>query len=151
MVSERKYEKNVCQGVKTVKSLPYHFPEKFFYPILMSSRRVPDGKFWTYYFYIPEISEDLARNPTISWADRHRHPEGSNELYLVIGDPGAITVEVTLGNGDEVEVYTVSSPGAVYIPAGLSHSIKPVKMIPKKAGGIIAIVSNGEYICLPPI
>ncbi|MHA1269884.1 MAG: hypothetical protein ACTSPY_08885 [Candidatus Helarchaeota archaeon] len=147
----KKFEKNICRGVKTAKSLPYHMPEKFFYPILMSSRRVPDSRFWCYYFYIPNISEDLAKNPGISWADRHRHPEGTDEIYMIIGDPGAITVEVSLGNGDEMEIYEISSPGSVFIPAGISHSIKPIKMIPNKSGGIIAIVSNGEYKCLPPI
>ena len=145
-----KFEKYVQRGVKTAKTLPYHKPDKFFYPLLMSSRSVPGAKFWTYYFFL-HITEDLAKNPAISWADRHRHPKGSNEMYLVIGDSGAITVEVTLGNGDEMETYEITSPGSVYIPAGISHSIKPIKMTPNKTGGILAIVSNGEYNCLPPI
>ena len=151
MVSgNNKFKKNIVQGVKTVKSLPYHKPDAFFYPLLMSSRQVPDANFWVYYFYL-HVSEDLAKNPTVSWAERHRHPDGSNEMYLVIGDPGAITVEVTLGNADEMETYEVSSPASVYIPAGITHSIKPVRMTPNKTGGILAIVSNGEYICLPPL
>ncbi|MHA1785756.1 MAG: hypothetical protein ACTSVY_05760 [Candidatus Helarchaeota archaeon] len=145
-----KFKKYICKGVKTVKSLPYHKPDKFFYPLLMSSRRVPDANMWCYYFFL-HVSEDLAKNPGLSWAERHRHPDGSNEMYLIIGDSGAITVEVTLGNGDEMETYEIKSPGSVYIPAGITHSIKPIKMTPGKSGGILAIVSNGEYICLPPI
>ena len=146
----KKYEKNVVKGVKTVRSLPYHKPDKFFYPLIMSDKRVPDAKFWIYYFFL-HVTEDLAKHPTVSWAERHRHPEGSNETYLVIGDNGALTVEVTLGNNAEMETYEVTSPGAVFIPAGISHSIKPIKMQAGKTGGILAIVSNGEYICLPPI
>ena len=145
----KKYEKNIVKGVKTVKSLPYHKPDVFFYPTLMSSKRVSDAKLWAYYFFL-HTTEDLAKNPTISWADRHRHPEGANEMYLIIGDPGAITVEVTLGDDKEMEVYEVTSPGAAYIPAGVTHSIKPIKVTPNKCGGILAIVSNGEYECLPP-
>ena len=145
-----KYEQNVCRGVKTVKSLPYHMPDKFFYPLLMSNKRVPGANFWCYYFFL-HVNEDLAKHPDISWADRHRHPKGSDEMYLVIGDKDAITVEVTLGNGEEMETYQVSSPGSVYIPSTISHSIKPVKLTQGKSGGILAIVSNGEYICLPPI
>jgi mannose-6-phosphate isomerase-like protein (cupin superfamily) len=145
----KKYAQNVVSGVKTVPSLPYHKPDAFFYPILMGKNRVPGAKLWAYYFFL-HITDDLARNPTVSWADRHRHPEGSDEIYLVIGDSGAITVEVTLGNNTEMETYEIISPGAVFIPAGITHSIKPIKMTPGKCGGILAIVSNGEYITLPP-
>ena len=146
-----KYKKYVCPGVKTVKTLPYHRPDKFFYPLLMSNKRVPENEaFWCYYVFI-HTTEDLAKNPTISWADRHRHPEGSNEMYLIIGDAKAITVEVTIGNEDEIETYEISSPGSVFIPAGITHSIKPIRMTPGKSGGILAVVSSGEYVCLPPI
>ena len=144
-----KYEKNVVKGVETLSKLPYHKPDVFFYPTLMSSKRVADAKLWAYYFFL-HTTEDLAKNPGISWADRHRHPEGSNEMYLIIGDKDAITVEVTLGHDDEMETYEVASHGAVYMPAGLTHSIKPIKMTPGKSGGILAIVSSGEYVCLPP-
>ena len=115
----------------------------------MSDKRVPDAKFWVYYFFL-HVNQDLAKNPTVSWAERHRHPEGSNETYLIIGDNEALTVEVTLGDDAEMETYEVTSPGAAYIPAGVSHSIKPIKMTPGKCGAILAVVSNGEYICLPP-
>ncbi|NVM28614.1 MAG: hypothetical protein HWN65_07200 [Candidatus Helarchaeota archaeon] len=145
----KKYEKHVVSGVKTVRSLPYHKPDKFFYPILMSNKRVPGSKMWAYYFFL-HPNEDLAKNPTISWADRHRHPEGSNECYFIIGDQGSVVVEVTLGDNDEMETYEVASPGAVFIPAGITHSIKPIKMKPGTCGGVMAVVTNGEYVCLPP-
>ncbi|MHA1263765.1 MAG: hypothetical protein ACTSRS_00875 [Candidatus Helarchaeota archaeon] len=145
----RKFAQNVVSGVKVVKQLPYHKPDKFFYPLLMSKLRVPDAKFWVYYFFL-HVTEDLAKNPQISWAERHRHPEGSDEIYVIIGDPGAITVEVTLGNTEEMETYEITSPGSVFIPAGVTHSIKPIRMTAGKSGAILAVVSNGEYICLPP-
>lgn len=144
-----KYAQNVVSGVKTVRSLPYHKPDTFFYPILMSNKRVPDAKMWSYYFFL-EVTEDFARHPQISWADRHRHPEGSDETYFILGQPNAIKVSVTLGDSDEMETYEVSSPGAVFIPAGVTHSIKPIYGTPGKFGGIMAVVTNGEYICLPP-
>ncbi len=146
----KKYAQNVVSGVKTVRSLPYHKPDKFFYPILMSNKRVPNAKMWSYYFFLHSISQNVADNPAISWADRHRHPEGSNECYFIIGQKGAVTVSVTLGNSGEMETYEVESPGAVFIPAGLTHSIKPIKMKEGATGGIMAVVTNGEYICLPP-
>ena len=146
----KKYEKYIARGLKVAKSLPFHKPDNFFYPILMNSKRVSEANFWVFYFFL-HFNEELAKNPGISWADRHRHPEGSDETYLIIGDSGAITVEVSLGNGDEMEIYEITSPGSIFIPAGITHSIKPIKLTPGKCGGIIAIVSNGEYICLPPI
>ncbi|NVM54075.1 MAG: hypothetical protein HWN66_10280 [Candidatus Helarchaeota archaeon] len=145
----KRYAKNVVSGVKTERSLPFHKPDIFFYPILMGKNRVPDAKLWVYYFFL-HVTEDLAKNPQVSWADRHRHPEGSDEIYLIIGDTAAITVEVTLGDSHEMETYEIKSPGAVFIPAGITHSIKPIKMTPGKCGAILAIVSNGEYITLPP-
>lgn len=145
----KQYEHLVVSGVKTVKSLAFHKPYKFFYPILMSEKRVPNAKFWIYYFFL-HVTEDLAKNPQISWADRHRHPIGSDETYVIIGDPGAITVEVTLGDSNEMEIYEITSPGSAFIPAGITHSIKPIRMTPGKCGAIMAIVSNGEYVCLPP-
>jgi len=146
-----KYKKYVCPGVKTVKSLPYHKPDKFFYPLLMSNVRVPENNaFWCYYVFF-HTNEDLAKNPAISWAERHRHPEGSNEMYLIIGDAKALTVEVSLGHDAEMEKYEISSPGSVFIPAGITHNIKPIRMTPGLSGGILAVVSHGEYICLPPL
>jgi len=145
----KKYSQNIVKGVKTVRALPYHKPDVFFYPILMGKDRVPDAKIWVYYFFL-HVTEDLAKNPEISWADRHRHPEGIDECYLIFGDSNAITVEVTLGDSKEMETYEVTSPSAVFIPAGITHSIKPIRMTAGKCGGILAIVSNGEYICLPP-
>jgi hypothetical protein len=144
-----KYAQNIVSGVKTVRSLPYHKPDKFFYPILMSGKRVPGAKMWCYYFFL-HPNKNLAENPTISWAERHRHPEGSNETYFIIGDKESVVVEVTLGDNDEMETYQVASPGAVFIPAGITHSIKPVAMKPGTSGGIMAVVTSGEYICLPP-
>jgi len=145
----KKYAQNVVKGVKTVRSLPYHKPDAFFYPVLMGKERVPNAKLWTYYFFL-HTTEDLAKNPQISWADRHRHPDGSDEMYVIFGQPGAITAEISLGDSNEIETYEVTSPGAVFIPAGLTHSIKPIRMLPNMYGGIMAIVTNGDYICLPP-
>lgn len=145
-----KYAQNVVSGVKTVRSLPYHKPDKFFYPILMSSKRVPDAKMWCYYFFLHSIDQNVVDNPAISWADRHRHPEGSDETYFIIGQKGALTVTVTLGDSDEMETYDIESPGAVFIPAGITHSIKPKMMRKGGTAGIMAVVTNGEYICLPP-
>ncbi|MHA1276043.1 MAG: hypothetical protein ACTSQI_08380 [Candidatus Helarchaeota archaeon] len=144
-----KYAKNIVSGVKTVRSLPYHKPDKFFYPLLMSNTRVPNATMWCYYFFL-HPNEELAKNPAISWADRHRHPEGSDETYFIIGDKDSIVVVITIGDNAEMETYEVASPGAVFIPAGVTHSIKPIRMKPGTCGGILAVVTNGEYICLPP-
>lgn len=50
------------------------------------------------------------------YCDAHAHPFG--ELNLVLGEPGALTFDIVLGD----ETREVTSPASVWIPAGVTHS-----------------------------
>ncbi|MDT8272728.1 MAG: hypothetical protein RRA35_06015, partial [Desulfomonilia bacterium] len=73
------------------------------------------------------------------------HKHDFDEMYLMIGDEKAITFGVELAD----EYYEVSTPGAVYIPKGTPHAIRPVGGTPGLSGGLIPVCLNGEYITLP--
>ncbi len=89
--------------------------------------------------FIKEITQDLIDSIDLFKAHPHKHD--FDEMYLMIGDPSAITFEVLL----DKERFEVSSPGAVYIPEGLPHGIRPIKASVGLSGGLIPICLNGEY------
>lgn len=140
---------NINREVRMIDELAYHrsnFPVKW--PIIMDRTICSASKMWAFYAYLPQTPESKSIKPEDTlWADPHRHPPGTDELYCVAGEDQAVTVEVGLDG----ERYRIASPGAVFIPAGTTHFIKPVDFTPGKAGGIIAVVTNGAYECLPPI
>src|SRR4030042_959766 len=51
-------------------------------------------------------------------AQAHKHD--TNEYYLIIGD---LTLEITLGD----EKHLVNGPATVFVPAGVVHTLRPVK------------------------
>lgn len=52
------------------------------------------------------------------------HSHDVDQVYLVLGEPGAYVMEVTLGG----ETYRVKSPYAIYVPKGVLHQIRPIKL-----------------------
>ena len=128
-----------------VNELPAHdLSQVIPYPVLMSKAQVPEAEAWALYLYIKEITQEL-KDIAIA-TDRavpHRHE--FDEMYLMIGEENAITVEVELGG----ETYRVATPGAVYIPRNLPHAIRPVDATVGLSGGLIPVCLSGEYITLP--
>ena len=68
--------------------------------------------------------------------DRYPHKHPSDE-YLVFG-AGTLNskdwdaeIELTIGIGDDAEVYTIDGPTTVYIPAGVWHCPLDVKRVGK--------------------
>jgi mannose-6-phosphate isomerase-like protein (cupin superfamily) len=140
-----KYEHLIVRQPVTVNELPDHdLSQVIPYPILMSKAQVPEANAWALYLYIKDISQamkDIAL--LIDKATPHRHE--FDEMYLLIGDEKAITFEIMLGD----ETYQVSTPGAVYVPRGTPHAIRPVDATVGLTGGLIPVCLNGEYITLP--
>ncbi|MBZ9607235.1 hypothetical protein G9F73_005270 [Clostridium estertheticum] len=66
-------------------------------------------------------------------------------MYLILGEENAATIAVTLGD----DYYEIKTPGAVYIPAGVPHSIKMIDGVVIKFGGACPIFSGTEYITKP--
>ncbi|MEJ8553379.1 cupin domain-containing protein [Tepidibacter sp. Z1-5] len=140
-------EKLVMKDIEWVKSLPDHegsIGDKGF-PILMSNEFVPEAKAWVCPALLTadkKTSEAIA-NGSFGKATPHIHD--GDEMYLLVGDENSSTMAVTLGG----EYYEVTTPAAVYIPAGLPHSIEAKRIDEGKFGGACPIFLGTEYITKP--
>ncbi len=139
------YERFIVRKPLNVSELPDHdLSQVIPYPVLMGKELVPEANAWALYLFIKEITQEVKDN-TIRLDRATPHKHDFDEMYLMIGDEKAITFEVMLGG----EVYRVDTPAAVYIPKGTAHAIRPVDATVGKAGGLIPVCLNGEYITLP--
>ncbi|HDP24778.1 MAG TPA: hypothetical protein ENN34_04970 [Deltaproteobacteria bacterium] len=140
-----KYEHLVVRKPINVNELPDHdFSHVIPYPVLMGKELVKEANAWALYLFIKEISQEMIDLAVqMDRATPHKHD--FDEMYLMIGDEKAITFGIELGD----EYYEVSTPGAVYIPKGTPHAIRPVGGTPGLSGGLIPVCLNGEYITLP--
>ncbi|MEW5946125.1 MAG: hypothetical protein AB1742_08005 [bacterium] len=137
-----KYEHLIVRRPVPVSSLPHHenMPSVQ-YPVLMSKSLVPEADVWATMLFASSIPDILAENiQSFGRAAPHKHT--APEIYILVGDDDAIAAEITLGG----EKYEVSSPCCVYIPAGLPHSIRPIRARAGKAAGFIPVVLSGEYV-----
>ncbi len=141
---KKTFEKLVVNRISWVDDLPDHegsIDGKGF-PVLMSSSIVPEAKAWVCPALMP-ITEDVIKaikSGTMGKAKPHIHD--GDEMYLILGDEGAATIAVTLGD----DYYEIKTPGAVYIPAGLPHSIKMIDGQIGKFGGACPVYLGTEYI-----
>ena len=124
-----KYEGYVVSFPKIVDHLPKHAPGK--YAMLMSNELVPEAD-----FYI--IGGTMKRIHQAEPIEKHTHDE--SEVYLFLGEKGVLEVEVEL----EDEKYTITSPGSVFVPKGVSHLFRYKRM--DGPATVVAIVRSGEYI-----
>jgi len=115
-----------------IEELPYHdmarareeFGPAYDY---MSKSLVPEADINVSIDHIKQVPADF--KPHI---EPHTHPV--SEVYLVIGD---LTVEITL----EDERHEVSGPAGVFIPAGMIHTMRPLR----GNGYFAAVLGGGKY------
>ncbi len=87
--------------------------------------------------------------PTVSEHPPHKHPV-DEFLFYMGGDPNNILdfqaeVELTLGDGDDKEVHTITSTSIVYIPKGLVHL--PMKFTKVNKPILCGhLLMNGTYV-----
>ncbi|MFC2018824.1 hypothetical protein ACFLU4_02555 [Chloroflexota bacterium] len=62
------------------------------------------------------------------------HTHEVSQVYAVVGE---LTVEVMLDD----EKHEVSGPAGIFIPAGMRHTIRPLK----GSGYMVVVVRGGEY------
>lgn len=140
-----KFEHLIVRRPMNVHELPAHdLSQVIPYPVLMCKELVPEAHAWALYLYIKEITQEL-KDIAIKMDRAVPHKHDFDEMYLMIGDPQAITFEVMLGD----ETYQVATPSAVYIPKGIPHAIRPVDATVGMTGGLIPVCLNGEYVTLP--
>lgn len=142
-----KFEKYVVNGIHWEKNLPDHegsIGEKGF-PILMSSGIVPEANAWVCPALM-NITEDVmhaVKSGAMGKANPHIHD--GDEMYLIVGEEKAATIAVSLGD----DYYEIKTPGAVYIPAGLPHSIQMIDGEIGKFGGACPVYLGTNYITKP--
>jgi mannose-6-phosphate isomerase-like protein (cupin superfamily) len=129
-VSEKKYEKYIVTQPKIIDQFDAHVPGK--YQILMDDELVPGADF----FIAGGIHKKIHQERPISYV--HYHDE--SEAYLYISKPGDAEIEVTL----EDETYTATTPCAVYIPKGVRHTYRYLRIDGPLT--VVAIVQSGKYI-----
>ncbi len=125
-----KWEKCVVTEPKIIDVFAAHAPGK--YQILMDGELVPGADF----FVAGGIHHKIYQAEPIT--EKHYHNE--SEAYLFISKPGDAEIELELDD----EVYTATSPCAVYIPPGVKHTYRY-----KRIDGpltVVAIVQSGKYL-----
>ena len=144
-MTPNKFSHLIVRTPVNVSELPDHEVGQVLpFPVLMGKNLVPEAKAWALYMFVKEITPEMVNQiDAVGKATPHKH--NCDEMYLMIGEPGAITFEVMLGD----ELYEVATPGAVYIPTGTPHAIRPVKATVGMSGGLIPVCLNGDYTTLP--
>jgi mannose-6-phosphate isomerase-like protein (cupin superfamily) len=125
----KKYEKCIVTRPKIVDDLPKHVVGK--YQILMNAELVPNADFFI-------VGGTHTRIHQAEPIEKHSHDV--SEAYLFIGKKGAAEIEVELDD----EKYVLESPGAVYVPKGVEHLFRYLRIDGPVT--VVAIVQSGTYI-----
>ena len=125
----KKYEHCIVSKPKIIDEFEAHVPGK--YQIMMDSQLVPGADF----FVAGGIHHKIYQSEPISY--KHSHEE--SEVYLYISKKGDAEVEVEL----EDETYRLTTPCAVYVPKGVKHTYRYIRIDGPLT--VVAIVRSGEY------
>ncbi|MCK8060907.1 MULTISPECIES: hypothetical protein [unclassified Fusibacter] len=141
------YENLIVRGMQWVKELPHHegqITEKG-YPVIMSNDLVKEAQVWV----CPALmvaDERVSKAIEMGMMGKAvPHVHDGDEMYLIVGEEGSTTVAVTLGE----DYYELTTPAAVYIPAGLPHSITPLRATSGKFGGACPVFFGTSYETYP--
>lgn len=147
MNEQGRYAHLIVRQPKLVRELPDHkFNKEMPIPIglLMSGEQVPGAKACVLYLMLNNIAPQMAAHvEKAGQALPHKH--NCDEVYILVGEPGAITFEVTLGE----ERYEVDTPACVYLPKGLGHGVRALRAIAGASGGIIPVLFHDTYETRP--
>ena len=95
--------------------------------VYMSSSLVPEADMSFSLQHVDKVPPDFK-----SYVEPHKHP--TSQLFAIIGD---LTLEVVL-DGERSEV---SGPAALFVPAGMSHTMRPLR----GSGYIAAATRAGKF------
>jgi len=115
-----------------IEELPYHDMAKARAELgssydYMSNSLLPEADINVGIDHIKQVPVDFK-----SHIEPHKHP--MSEVYAIIGD---LTVEVILDG----ERHEVSGPAGVFIPAGMIHTMRPLR----GSGYFAAVMRGGKY------
>lgn len=92
------------------------------------------------------LPSEVKANPSKYLPDPEPHRHQVDQLYVLVGPPGAFSLEVTL----EDETYVVESPRLIYIPAGTLHSMRERSVDAHAKGYLVNVYLGGRYEALTP-
>jgi len=117
---------------KLIEELPYHNMARAREEVgpaydYMSNSLLPEADINVSIDHIKQVPANFK-----SHIEPHKHRV--SEVYVVIGD---LTVEVILDG----EKHEVSGPAGVFIPAGMMHTMRPLR----GSGYFAAVMGGGKY------
>ncbi len=147
MNDQGRFARLIVRKPEFVQELPDHKFNKempISIGILMSQEQVPEVSACVLYLIVNNLAPQMAAHiDKIGQAVPHKHD--CDEIYILVGESGAITFEVTLGE----ERYEVDTPACVYLPKGLGHGVRPLRAKAGASGGVIPVLFRGTYETLP--
>lgn len=126
---EKKYEKCVVNEPMIIDGFEKHAPGK--YQILLSEELCPGANF----FICGGMHNKIHQTEPIE-----KHSHDVTEAYLFIGKKGIAEIEVELDD----ETYRLESPGAIFVPKGVSHLFRYIRIDGPLT--VVAIVQDGKYV-----
>jgi mannose-6-phosphate isomerase-like protein (cupin superfamily) len=147
MNTKGRYSHLIVREPKPVGTLPHHESDEG-KPIpgvfLMSGSQVVEANACVICVFWKSIPRQVAANvDKLPRAVPHRHD--SDEIYIMLGDAGGITFEITLGD----EQYEVDTPACVYLPRGIAHSVRVLRAREGATAGLIPVLLQPNYSTLP--
>ncbi len=147
MNTQGRHSHLIVREPKPVGDLPHHDSDKekpmpgvFF----MSGTQVSEANACVLCFFWKSIPPEVAGNiQKLPRAVPHKHD--CDETYIMVGDVGGITFEMSLGE----EQYEVDTPACVYLPKGIAHSIRVLRATAGATGGLIPVLFQPNYQTLP--
>ena len=130
-----KYEKYIIRDPLSIVEPKFHHGATL--NEFMSATLLPESKVTVHMYWRTEkteLSEKLTRTVTLP------HTHDVDQVQIAIGEKDASEMEVVLGD----ETYKVRCPYAVYIPAGLSHTIVSHKIL-KPPVANATLILKGTY------
>ena len=123
-----KTERFIVAAQLTTEEIPYHDMRRAREMLgpnysYMSSSVVPEADMSFSVQHVDKVPPDFK-----SYVEPHKHP--ASQLFAIIGD---LTLEVIL-DGERSEV---SGPAALFVPAGMSHTMRPLR-----GSGYIAVATR---------
>lgn len=115
------------------------------FPALMNSSITPETSFAVGFFMSRKDAKTIEKIKAGDKQQNVAHIHDHDEIYLVFGEADSIEMTVTLGD----DTYTLKAPGAVYVPAGLPHSVYISSAVESKFNGLCSVLLNKDYEAKP--
>jgi hypothetical protein len=145
-----KYGKYVVSNPKVPDQLAGHLKETAYLwknpaEVYLDGQMVPGCPVWFDLNWVNDTH--LATEP--SWIKPHKHEQNEVLLFIATNPEGDLggEIEISIGEGKDVEKHTFRHTTFIYLPAGLMHCPIIYKTFDKsKPQLMMALLFNPEYV-----